>query len=92
MKNAGILCEMGYGLQLLHVPRVVSLCDNEKVITATYSDSGMPYVGLSNIRMLYTCRMRCCCQIKLIAILWNCYIFVVVMSVVVGGISSCAVY
>ena len=40
---------MGYGLQLLHVPRVVRLCGHEEVITATYSDSGMPYVGLSEI-------------------------------------------
>ena len=41
--------EMGYGLQLLHVPRVVRLCDHEDGITATYSDSGIPYVGLSDI-------------------------------------------
>ena len=25
------------------------MCDNEEVITATYSDSGMPYVGLLKI-------------------------------------------
>ena len=28
-----VLREMGYGLQLLHVPRVVRLCDHEDVIT-----------------------------------------------------------
>ena len=41
--SASILREMGY------VPRVVRLRDNEEVITATYSDSGLPYVGLSEI-------------------------------------------
>ena len=35
---------------MLHVSRVVRLCDHEEVITATYSDSGVPYyVGLSEI-------------------------------------------
>ena len=46
---AGLLRDMGYGVQLLNVPRVVRLCDHEEVITATYSDSGVPYVGLSEI-------------------------------------------
>ena len=47
--SAGLLRDMGYGLQLLHVPRVVRLCDHEEVVTATYSDSGMPYVGSSEL-------------------------------------------
>ena len=36
-------------MQLLHDPRVARLCHNEEVITATYSDCGMPSVGLSEI-------------------------------------------
>ena len=42
--SAGILRKMGYDLQMFYVPRVIRLCDNEEVITAIYSDSGMPYV------------------------------------------------
>ena len=38
--SAGLLRDTEYGLQLLHVPRVIRLCDHEEVITATYSDSG----------------------------------------------------
>ena len=40
---------MGYGLQLLHVPRVVRLCDGVEAIIAAYSESGMPYVGQSEL-------------------------------------------
>ena len=89
ISSLGILRDMGYGLQLLHVPRVVRWCDNEEVITATYSDSGVPSMWfcrkycicrISIEKMLYTCRMRCCCQIKLIDIHKNYYTFVVVVS------------
>ena len=47
--SAGLLRDMGYGLQLLRVPRVVRLIDGEEVLTAKYSESGMPYVGLSDL-------------------------------------------
>ena len=46
---AGILGKMGYGLQLLRVPRVVRLCDGVEVIIAAYSERGVPYVGLSEL-------------------------------------------
>ena len=35
--SAGLLREMGYGLQLMRVPRIVRLCDGQEVITAAYS-------------------------------------------------------
>ena len=44
--SAGMLREMGYGLQLLRVPRVVRLVDGMEVLTASYSENGMPFVGL----------------------------------------------
>ena len=44
--SAGVLREMGYGLQLLRVPRVVRLVDGMEVLTASYSENGMPFVGL----------------------------------------------
>ena len=40
---------MGYRLQLLRVPRVMRLSDDEEVLTAVYLESGMPYVGLTNL-------------------------------------------
>ena len=43
---------MGYGLQLLRVPRVVRLCDGVEVIMAAYFESGMPYVELSELLRL----------------------------------------
>ena len=43
------LHKMGYGLQLLRCPFVVRLCDGVKVLIAAYSESGMPYVGLSEL-------------------------------------------
>ena len=45
--SAGMLREMGYGLQLLRVPRVVRLVDSIEVLTASYSDNGMSFVGYS---------------------------------------------
>ena len=44
--SAGMLREMGYGLQLLRVPRVVRLVDGMEVLTASYIKNGMPFVGL----------------------------------------------
>ena len=38
-----------YGLQLLHVPRVLRLSDCEEVLTGAYLESGMPYVGLADL-------------------------------------------
>ena len=55
MKNicsASILRKMGYGLQLLRVPRGVRLCDGVDVIIAACFESGMPYVGLSELLYL----------------------------------------
>jgi hypothetical protein len=46
---AGILREMGYGLTLLRVPRIVRLHDEQEVLTATYADNGMPYVSLFDL-------------------------------------------
>ena len=47
--SAGLLRDMGYGLQLLRVPRVVRLIDGKEVLTAKYLESGMPYIGLSDL-------------------------------------------
>ena len=47
--SAGILRKMGYELQLLRVPHVVRLSGGVEVIIAAYSESGMPYVGLSGL-------------------------------------------
>ena len=47
--SAGILREMGYGLTLLRVPRIVRLHDEQEVLTATYADNGMPYVSLFDL-------------------------------------------
>ena len=57
--SAGILRKMGYGLQLLRVPRVVRLCDGVEVIVAAYSESGMPYVGLSELLHLPDIISKC---------------------------------
>ena len=47
--SAGLLREMGYGLQLMRVPRIVRLCDGQKLIRATYSENGMPYLTLVDV-------------------------------------------
>ena len=47
--SAGLLRDMGCSLQPLHVPRVVRLIDGEEVLTTKYSESVMPYVGLSDL-------------------------------------------
>ena len=47
--SAELLRDMRYGLQLLRVPRVIRLIDGEEVLTAKYSESGMPYVWLSDL-------------------------------------------
>ena len=39
--SAGLLREMGYGLQLMRVPRIVRLCDGQEVIRAAYSEEKM---------------------------------------------------
>ena len=46
--SAGLLRDMGYGLQLRRVPRVVILCGGMEVLIAVYSKSSMPYVVLSD--------------------------------------------
>ena len=62
--SAGILRKMGYGLQLLRVSRVVRLCDGVEVIMAAYSESGMPYVGLSEL--LYLPDISKCSALRLL--------------------------
>ena len=48
----GLLLEMGYGLQLMRVPRIVRLCDGQEVIRAAYSENGMPYLTLVDVLSL----------------------------------------
>ena len=50
--SAGLLRDMGYGLQLLRVFRVVRLCDGMEVPIVAYSENGMPFVTLSDVDML----------------------------------------
>ena len=40
---------MGYGLFLMKIPRVVRLYVGAEVLIATYSENGMPYVGLHEL-------------------------------------------
>ena len=40
--SAGLLREMGYGLQLIRVPRIMRLSYGQKVIIADYSENGKP--------------------------------------------------
>ena len=47
--SGGVLRDMGYGLFLMRIPRVVRLYDGAEVLTATYSENGMPYVGLHEL-------------------------------------------
>jgi hypothetical protein len=47
--SGGILRDMGYGLSLLRVPRVVRLLDEEAVLIASYAENGMPYVSLVDL-------------------------------------------
>ena len=49
--SAGLLREMGYGLQLMRVLRIVRLCDGQEVIRADYLENGVPYLTL--VDMLY---------------------------------------
>ena len=43
----GLILGCAMMLQLLRVPRVVRLSNGEEVLTAAYSESGMPYMGLT---------------------------------------------
>ena len=45
----GVLRDMGYGLFLMIIPRVVCLYDGAEVLIATYSENRMPYVGLHEL-------------------------------------------
>ena len=47
--SAGLLRDMGYGLQLMRVPRIERLCDGQEVIRVAYSDNGMPYLTLVHV-------------------------------------------
>lgn len=50
--SAGILRKKGYGLSLLHVPRVVELLSKKEVLTGQYAENGMPYVNLYDLLYL----------------------------------------
>jgi hypothetical protein len=51
--GAGYLRKMGYGLLLLHVPKIVRLSDREVVVlVCEYSDNGMPFVSLRDLLLL----------------------------------------
>ena len=47
--SAGILRDMGYGLSLLRLPKIVSLVDNKEVLVGQYAENGMPYVPLQEL-------------------------------------------
>jgi hypothetical protein len=47
--SGGILRDMGYGLSLLRVPRIVRLVDEKEVLVAQYAENGMPYVSLLDL-------------------------------------------
>jgi hypothetical protein len=48
--SGGALRAMGYGLWLLHVPRIVKMSNPmDTVLTAEYSENGMPFVNLREL-------------------------------------------
>jgi hypothetical protein len=47
--GAGYLRQMGYGLMLLSVPKIVRLDNMEVVLVAEYHENGMPYVELVDL-------------------------------------------
>ena len=79
---AGLLRDIGYGLQLLHVPRVVRLCDHKEVIVVCRKWGCLGYcIYRISVETVFAWHMRYCCLIRLLATHWNCYIIVVVISV-----------
>ena len=54
--SAILLREMGNGLQLMKVPRILRLCDGQELISADYSENVVPYLALMDVLNLpYGC-------------------------------------